>query len=440
MIDAYVMQGIFLMICWVEVMLCFGLLDIFLGIRCSLGRAKKVSIIVFVLGIGCLFATNRQILFFSHNMWFLSMLFTSIFAMVIIKKQLFLVAEIIIIYYSLMALIDFAIAFFALNILKESFEEIVFEWTLSWWSILIFSVARILMLVMMRFMRKMWTEEIDTAILKKTLLPISAVVCILVRYFQNVLVALVRKELDMIPWGVGFALLACLVLFVVAFIFFQRNTILQSQNQILRVRDDFQTKYYLEIEQQSEENRRIIHDVKNHVVTLQGLCEKEDVSAVRTYLQEMNGMFESVSEKVWCNNRVVNVILNQKLKEAAASNIQMHIQSVPHVMVPISDREMVTIFGNLLDNAIEACRKVTDGERQIFVSMKQKQHYFYLEITNTIHEKPVVRNNTIISSKQDAKKHGYGLKNVKHVVDKYKGIMSIDVKENTFCVRISLFL
>ena len=288
--------------------------------------------------------------------------------------------------------------------------------------------------------KKMIPKEMDAFVLEKILVPICVVLCVLVRFFQVLLVAIARDGFEFKSWTIGVVIVSCLVLLLFVAVFFQRSIILRTENEILQARDDVQEKRYLDLQYQSEENKHIVHDMKNHILTLQGLCQSKDINAVSEYLLDMNGVFENYDEESWCDNVVINTILNQKVKIAKDMNIICDVQCMPYIKTPLNVREEVIVFGNLLDNAIEANQKVPEDKRNLMIVMHQKQNFFHLEIANSIHIRPEIKNNRIITSKADKKNHGYGLKNVARVVEKYQGVMLLEATEHIFKVSISFFV
>lgn len=96
------------------------------------------------------------------------------------------------------------------------------------------------------------------------------------------------------------------------------------------------------------------------------------------------------------------MLLEQKRALAEQDGISFTIQTVPHVEWTFNDNETCSLLGNLLDNAIEACKRL-DGNVDKWISIK---------IENSAGEAPVMKKGRFVSIKQDKTKHGYGLKSV----------------------------
>ena len=131
-------------------------------------------------------------------------------------------------------------------------------------------------------------------------------------------------------------------------------------------------------------------------------------------------------------------VLNYKLQEANKKGIDMQVDiKIPSdiVIVPC---DVTTILGNLLDNSIEA----TAGQEESWI----KANIFYrsgrlnLLITNTFSNDLVRNGDWYRTSKADLDKHGFGLKNVQEVVERYEGIMETNAENGIFSVKITLYL
>ena len=103
----------------------------------------------------------------------------------------------------------------------------------------------------------------------------------------------------------------------------------------------------------------------------------------------------------------------------------------------LSDGDISILVGNLLDNAIEACEQIQDGMRWVLFKLKKRQHSLFIEISNSLGTVPRIKDGELLTSKKDKRLHGYGLKSVKRIVQKYDGVFSFSVEADVFKVKIS---
>lgn len=133
------------------------------------------------------------------------------------------------------------------------------------------------------------------------------------------------------------------------------------------------------------------------------------------------------------------MILNSKKKQADSEGIDFSIGSNMIGDVPFKDGETISLLGNLLDNAIEACERIKSTEKWVTIRINRRYCLLYIEIENSIEEHPKEKNHRLISCKSEKEVHGYGLKNVRQIVDRYDGTYSYQIKENSFLTCVSFF-
>ena len=134
----------------------------------------------------------------------------------------------------------------------------------------------------------------------------------------------------------------------------------------------------------------------------------------------------------------MNAVLNTKYEEAARLDIDCQYQVDIDSLLFVDSLDICTILANTLDNAVEACQKIENKEkRKISVKARCTENgYFSYEITNTKIGETKERKGKFLTTKEQKESHGYGLENVRAAVERYKGTMSIQYNEESFCVTI----
>lgn len=186
-------------------------------------------------------------------------------------------------------------------------------------------------------------------------------------------------------------------------------------------------------------SRKVVHDMKNHLLALKKYSREQDWIGLNDYLNELSEDILDYNYQIWTGNRMLDMILNEKLKEAKDKKIDMQISTEVFTTLPFTDREIISLFGNLLDNAIEACERITDKNTWIHIKMKKKNQLLYFEIKNTTEHTVQPVPGKFISTKTNGTLHGYGMKNIMDVVEKYRGIFQSQMVEDYFVVMISVY-
>jgi len=186
------------------------------------------------------------------------------------------------------------------------------------------------------------------------------------------------------------------------------------------------------LDDQINMTKGIRHDLKNNLQVLSALCEEGNLDEVRRYVQEWSDMSDAISVKKYSDIQVINATMALKEKKCRELGIKLDVDIDNIELGEILEIELTTIMFNLIDNAIDGCRMVEEDKS--FISIKCKNVYNQLII--------IVKNscNTAqpYTHKDDVNEHGYGLKIVKSIVNKYTGSINIQNEDNVFKVDINL--
>ena len=225
------------------------------------------------------------------------------------------------------------------------------------------------------------------------------------------------------------------LLIVLSGMFIIKYQVVKQEKTTLILRDQLLEERYAEM----LKSRQMIHDMKNHLLVLRNMERANQWDKLHDYLEEISKDILDDSTKIWTGNNMMDLILNSKKKQEDSEGIAFNIDSNMIEDIPFKDGETISLLGNLLDNAIEACERMKSAEKWVTVRINRRYCLFYIEIENSIEEHPKANGQLLVSTKMDKRIHGYGLKNVHQIVDKYDGTYSYQIKENSFFTSISFF-
>ena len=173
-------------------------------------------------------------------------------------------------------------------------------------------------------------------------------------------------------------------------------------------------------------------------MVLRGLASKEGTPAeLRAYLDELTQYKVPYSYCLDTHRPIVDVLLSQKQALAKSNEIQVRMELDDLSAFPLPDDDLVVVFSNLFDNAIEACKKIAiKDQRKILFKAKVEDGIGYIYIENTTNEPVKISNNRIMAtSKKDSLAHGFGLKNVFCVLDKNQSVYQMSYHKDTHSFR-----
>jgi signal transduction histidine kinase regulating citrate/malate metabolism len=204
-----------------------------------------------------------------------------------------------------------------------------------------------------------------------------------------------------------------------------------------------QSEYYeKKIEADSKninDTRKIKHDMKNHMYAIKNMAKNNMSKDIITYTNDILGKIEG--EKVYINtgNYLIDGILNVKFEEMKNQGIDFKYDVKIPEGIKLPEFEVITILGNLLDNAIEGVKLIKDN-RYIEVFISYKDSNLLIKIVNTFDGLVIKDNKGFISRKGEKAYHGIGLENVREQVEKSNGYMNIDIGNCMFTVDLFINL
>ena len=226
-----------------------------------------------------------------------------------------------------------------------------------------------------------------------------------------------------------------LPLFFMIFFLYVRNTLyLREQEQkdkmqIAQLQKQFD--YYQAKQKDEERVRSVYHDMKNHLLILQQQINSPETARMVEELQAQVAMYE---DYVHTGNGILDIILREKSGLAREKQIALSVTVGFNCVDFIEPLDISTIFGNALDNAIEASERLPVEQRVILVKTGKIQNFLSIVIQNNCTEesKPAKKRTT----KSSDFLHGFGISNMQKAVRKYDGQLTTKCEKGKFVLKI----
>lgn len=188
-------------------------------------------------------------------------------------------------------------------------------------------------------------------------------------------------------------------------------------------------KHLNEVRSIHKEMRGYKHDFHHHLQALKGQLEAGEVDRALAYIEQLDNQLMNVDTLLKTGNVSLDAILSAKIAQAKAENIAVTVKANVPDALTISDLELSIIIGNLLDNAIEACRTVT-AERfiRIFISMKGTMLYFSMLNAAGAKKK---KTGSLFATHKDGV-HGFGLRRAEAILEEHGGWVKYNSEDGAF--------
>lgn len=237
----------------------------------------------------------------------------------------------------------------------------------------------------------------------------------------------------------GLLRLRCIVALmdVLVYILFKR---ISTDNQVKQEYTLLKLQYEC-IENTSQETQRIYkemqgvrHDLKNQLQCIDRLATGEKCNEIHQYIQDFLRIEKEKDRTiVFTDNRILDTILNIKISAAERQGIRCTVL-ITYSCFPLSQSDICVLFGNLLDNAIEAAIQTED--KKIDIQIDKQGQYVYICMKNSISHSVLCENPQLKTSKPNKKYHGFGLRNIKKIVHEYNGMMQVHESQQQFICDI----
>ena len=232
------------------------------------------------------------------------------------------------------------------------------------------------------------------------------------------------------------------LMFLNVFFYFSMRDIIQKskENQEYRLMQEKargQVKLYRNMEIAYREQRRHTHEFKNHIGCIQGLLREKKTEEALRYVEQIWKKNIEEDNSVRTGNDIIDVIVNQKLREAMKEKITFVMNLGNMENFPLKEPDTVVLLSNLLENAMEACKGIeNEAERIIRLKMAQRGENFILAVSNSVNNEVRVTNHVAQTTKENKLSHGIGMGNIREIISKYGAEGECRYKEGWFVYTI----
>ncbi|MEG1311775.1 MAG: ATP-binding protein [Romboutsia sp.] len=210
----------------------------------------------------------------------------------------------------------------------------------------------------------------------------------------------------------------------------------KAKIQLANEKLDMQYKYYLMVKESQEKMKHVYHDMNNHMKNIKHMKNRNE--SIDKYINNIEDEVKSSRNLYNTGNILLDIILHEKSKECIENNIDFNVGIDFRKCEFIDMIDISSIFSNLIDNAIEACKKINDNNRERYITIKSTfiNGYLVVRCENSKINKILFKDNKILTSKNDKFIHGIGIESIKSSVKKYNGELKVKNYELKFIANI----
>lgn len=195
-----------------------------------------------------------------------------------------------------------------------------------------------------------------------------------------------------------------------------------------------QLNYYQQMNTYQTNLNKCKHDFKNQLQTIYTLLDQQKLESARNFTNQLVCALDESIPTPFCQNPVINALLQNKFRVAQKNKINIKITNHLDNITEVDELHLCNILANLLDNAIEACQKITNPQiiPKIDLQCYRKGTFLIIKVINTKENKIITSPKRFFSDKKDRLQHGLGLTIVKDITQKYNGELHIEHNDHKF--------
>lgn len=184
--------------------------------------------------------------------------------------------------------------------------------------------------------------------------------------------------------------------------------------------------YYSALQEQFENQRILIHDIKKHLGTIDALAKQNGSAEIETYISGLEESFAFSNQAKLCTDPILNLLLLRFRDDCKARNIQFHCDVRENSSSFLNASSITTLYGNLLSNALEAAESSLEKQIELSVIRNTAQSVIVISVINSCDNPPMPDGDGGFRTKKaDRLLHGVGLRSIERVVSKYHGVATM---------------
>lgn len=226
---------------------------------------------------------------------------------------------------------------------------------------------------------------------------------------------------------------------ITAFIYGKFCNLLKKTSEVLLLKQqiNLSEQYFQDLTEAQNKLKGIRHDMKNHLQSLLLMSDQispqtKEIRNIQEYLQQLLSGIQEASQIISTGNMGMDAILSLKIAQIREQQIAVNSVVTVPADINFSIEDSIIILGNILDNALKACRENPAEKRWIRLEVRYIPHSLFIRITNPL---PIHAQCFPYNSGE----HGFGLKNIRTAIKKYNGTIEIENNGQTFTVKIILY-
>ena len=228
---------------------------------------------------------------------------------------------------------------------------------------------------------------------------------------------------------------------MLAILFYRTNRQHEMELEIAKLKQDraeIVERDYETLSRTYADNAKLYHDLHNHIDAIYQCLIQNEIQEAIGYCEELRTPVLKVSQTVWTGDKAVDYLINRKMELAEQAQIKTKVNIEYPINTNIRSVDLVTILGNLLDNALEAAEIASTQFRFIYLTIRRINDMLIIKVENGYTKEPIVKEGEMLTSKTDKISHGWGIKSIQTTAERYDGTINTENSDSIFRSVVTL--
>ena len=197
--------------------------------------------------------------------------------------------------------------------------------------------------------------------------------------------------------------------------------------------------YAAAVRERIDEVRRVKHDTMLHINVCSMLCEQGEYQRLGEYLQKLQTDGQAIAPLQYSNNLMIDYLVMSFSRKAEQKQITLQTDIAVLPELAISDSDLCSLLNNVLQNAFDACAKLTDAQKRwIRLEIRADENKVYFTCINSCDGHFILENGRYLTTKHDSAHHGYGMGIIRGLCRHNGGAMATQINGDRFTIKVAL--
>lgn len=208
--------------------------------------------------------------------------------------------------------------------------------------------------------------------------------------------------------------------------------------QAMQAKLEQDLEFYRRSETIVQDYRALRHELKNHIALMEGLLQNGEYDRLERYFADYAGKITPQLAEFRCASPLISSIISHQMNTAQAAGVTLDVIAAVPETIGIADDDLCSVLSNMLDNGVEGCLRA--GQKLVRASLHTERQCLFITVTNPVAEDILLENPSLLSTKENASAHGFGIPILRRITEKYDGIITFHVENGWFTADAMMYM